>query len=116
MVAFVVPAALPCGDHFANLTGGRRRGAVTGISLFDEFRPTGAVAGLAEMKKSLAFRVVMQDTQKATLTDAEADATREILAAVAATKSTGRDCGPNENNDKFWGYTASSSRFFGANV
>jgi phenylalanyl-tRNA synthetase beta chain len=62
---------------------------VTGISLFDEFRPAGAVAGLSESEKSLAFRVVMQDTQR-TLTEAEAGAAREILVAAASQKHGAR--------------------------
>jgi phenylalanyl-tRNA synthetase beta chain len=87
-VAFVVPAALPAATLLQTLQAAAP-GAVTGISLFDEFRPTGAVAGMSETEKSLAFRVVMQDTKK-TLTDAEADATREILVAAAANKHGAR--------------------------
>jgi len=62
---------------------------VTGVTLFDEFRPSGAVSGLAETEKSLAFRVVMQDTQK-TLTDAEADAAHQKLVAAAAREHQAR--------------------------
>ena len=64
-------------------------GFVTGVTLFDEFRPSGAVSGLAETEKSLAFRVVMQDTQK-TLTDAEADAAHQKLVAAAAREHQAR--------------------------
>ncbi|HEU4709100.1 MAG TPA: phenylalanine--tRNA ligase subunit beta [Methylophilaceae bacterium] len=47
-----------------------------GIALFDVYKGK----GIAENKKSLAFLVLMQDTQK-TLTDAEAD---EVMAKVLA--------------------------------
>ena len=47
---------------------------VSEIGLFDVYRGK----GIAEGKKSLAFLVLMQDTQK-TLTDAEAD---EVMAKL----------------------------------
>ena len=47
---------------------------VSGIALFDVYRGK----SIAENKKSLAFLVLMQDTQK-TLTDAEAD---EVMAKL----------------------------------
>jgi phenylalanyl-tRNA synthetase beta chain len=87
-VALVVDAGLPSATLLATL----REAAparVVGVSLFDEFRPANTVAGLSETEKSLAFRVVMQDTQK-TLTDAEADAAREILVAAATKKHGAR--------------------------
>jgi phenylalanyl-tRNA synthetase beta chain len=52
---------------------------VTSISVFDLYQGSGIPAG----KKSLAFRVVMQDTER-TLTDAEADAARDALAGLLA--------------------------------
>ena len=50
---------------------------VTHISLFDFYRGK----GIAEGRKSLAFRIVMQDTGR-TLTDAEADAARDRIVAL----------------------------------
>jgi phenylalanyl-tRNA synthetase beta chain len=47
------------------------------VSLFDLYQG----ANLPRGKKSLAFRVVMQDTER-TLTDAEADAARDALVAL----------------------------------
>jgi len=55
--------------------------AVQAIRLFDEYRGKGIEKGL----KSLAFRVVMQDTAK-TLTDGEADAAMVQLTQVLAAK------------------------------
>jgi phenylalanyl-tRNA synthetase beta chain len=51
-------------------------GFVRSVRLFSVYRGS----GLPQGKKSLAFRVVMQDTAR-TLTDAEADATRDTLVA-----------------------------------
>jgi phenylalanyl-tRNA synthetase beta chain len=50
---------------------------VQSVRLFSLYRG----AGLPSGTKSLAFRVVMQDTER-TLTDAEADAARDALAAL----------------------------------
>jgi phenylalanyl-tRNA synthetase beta chain len=58
-----------------------RPAAVQEIRLFDVYRGKGIPAGL----KSLAFRVVMQDTAK-TLTDGEADAAMAQLTQVLAAK------------------------------
>ena len=54
---------------------------VTSIRLFDLYQGTGIPAG----KKSLAFRVVMQHTER-TLTDAEADAARDALVGLLGRK------------------------------
>ncbi|MCK9282918.1 MAG: phenylalanine--tRNA ligase subunit beta [Rhodocyclaceae bacterium] len=54
---------------------------VTGIELFDLYHGK----GVAEGRKSLAFRVVMQDTQR-TLEDAEVDAAMASLIAMAEQK------------------------------
>lgn len=51
---------------------------ISELALFDQYRGKGVEAG----KKSLAFRVVMQDTQK-TLTDQDADAAMAQLVAAA---------------------------------
>jgi phenylalanyl-tRNA synthetase beta chain len=50
---------------------------VTHVGVFDLYQGPNLPAG----KKSLAFRVVMQDTER-TLTDAEADAARDALVAL----------------------------------
>lgn len=54
---------------------------VADVRLFDVF----AGKGLASNEKSLAFRVVMQDTEK-TLADADADAVVDALVRAAATE------------------------------
>ncbi|HEY6241202.1 MAG TPA: phenylalanine--tRNA ligase subunit beta [Burkholderiales bacterium] len=58
-----------------------RPAAVQEIRLFDVYRGNGVQSG----KKSLAFRVVMQDTAK-TLTDAEADAAMAQLTELLSDK------------------------------
>ena len=54
---------------------------VGAVSLLSVFRGAGVPPG----RKSLAFRVVMQDTER-TLTDAEADAARDALVALLGRK------------------------------
>ena len=54
---------------------------VASITLFDLYQGEGVPVG----RKSLAFRVVMQDTER-TLTDAEADAAREALVGLLGRK------------------------------
>ena len=54
---------------------------VQSVTLFSLYRGAGLPAG----RKSLAFRVVMQHTEK-TLTDAEADAARDVLVALLGRK------------------------------
>ena len=54
---------------------------VQSVRLFSVYRGAGLSAGT----KSLAFRVVMQDTER-TLTDAEADAARDTLVALLSRK------------------------------
>ena len=54
---------------------------VTGVTLLSLFRG----AGVPPDRKSLAFRVVMQDTER-TLTDAEADSARDALVALLGRK------------------------------
>jgi phenylalanyl-tRNA synthetase beta chain len=54
---------------------------VQAVRLFSLYRGSGLPAG----KKSLAFRVVMQHTER-TLTDAEADAARDMLVALLGRK------------------------------
>jgi phenylalanyl-tRNA synthetase beta chain len=54
---------------------------VASLRLFDLYQGSGIPAG----RKSLAFRVVMQHTER-TLTDAEADAAREALVSLLGQK------------------------------
>jgi phenylalanyl-tRNA synthetase beta chain len=58
---------------------------VQAVRLFSVYRG----AGLPQGKKSLAYRVVMQHTER-TLTDAEADATRDALVALLERKFSAR--------------------------
>jgi len=58
---------------------------VQDLWLFDLYRGKGIAAG----KKSLAFRVVMQDTSK-TLTDAEAEAAMAQLLQLLAKRVSAR--------------------------
>jgi len=54
---------------------------VASVRLFDLYQGAGIPVG----KKSLAFRVVMQHTER-TLTDAEADAARDALVSLLGQK------------------------------
>ncbi|MBI4290773.1 MAG: phenylalanine--tRNA ligase subunit beta [Betaproteobacteria bacterium] len=79
-VALVVPESAPVQallDEFEHV----RSAAVREIRLFDIYRGKGVGLG----QKSLAFRVVMQDTAK-TLTDAEADAAVARLTEILVSK------------------------------
>jgi phenylalanyl-tRNA synthetase beta chain len=58
---------------------------VRSVRMFSLYRGPGLPAG----KKSLAFRVVMQDTAR-TLTDAEADAARDALVALLGRRFSAR--------------------------
>jgi phenylalanyl-tRNA synthetase beta chain len=51
------------------------------VKLFDLYRGSGVEEG----KKSLAFRVLMQDTQK-TLTDGEVDAAMQRVISILTTR------------------------------
>jgi phenylalanyl-tRNA synthetase beta chain len=76
-LAFVMDAAIPVGDVLAALQQSAAP-IVFDLALFDQYRGR----GIAEDQKSLAFRVVMQDTQR-TLTDAEVeDAVAKLADAV----------------------------------
>ena len=72
--------AIPVSDILEELTRNRPP-LVQDIRLFDFYRGKGVERG----KKSLAFRVVMQDTAR-TLTDAEADAAMAQLTELLAAK------------------------------
>ena len=62
---------------------------ISSISIFDQYRPAKPGGDLTETEKSLAFRVVMQDTQR-TLTDAEAESMKQNLVDAAITKHRAR--------------------------
>jgi phenylalanyl-tRNA synthetase beta chain len=67
-ISVTVPDAIRVQDVLADLTA-HCPASVEAIHLFDHYRGPGIESG----KKSLAFRVLLQDTQK-TMTDAEVDA------------------------------------------
>ena len=77
-LAVLVPESAPAQGLLDALLGGCPA-SVQEIRLFDVYRGKGIPAG----QKSLAFRVVMQDTAK-TLTDGEADAAMAQLTRVLA--------------------------------
>jgi phenylalanyl-tRNA synthetase beta chain len=79
-VAVVVDDSLPAGSLLKEMNRFCPPG-VQEIRLFDFYRGKGVERG----KKSLAFRVVMQDTAR-TLTDAEADAAMAQLTELLAAK------------------------------
>ena len=79
-VALVVDAAVPAEVLLAAMES-QKPPIVASIRLFDFYQGPGVPTG----RKSLAFRVVMQHTER-TLTDAEADAAREVLAGLLARK------------------------------
>jgi phenylalanyl-tRNA synthetase beta chain len=75
-VAVLLPADVTA-QAVLDLIEAHKPAAVTRVSLFDLYRG----ANIPEGRKSLAFRVVMQDTGR-TLTDAEADAARDLIVAL----------------------------------
>ena len=79
-LAVLVPDSVPAQALLDELAKSRPA-AVQSIRLFDLYRGKGISAG----QKSLAFRVVIQDTAK-TLTDEEADAAMAQLTQVLAAK------------------------------
>ena len=95
-ISLALPAHTPVADLLDTLWQAAGA-AVTAVQLFDHYRPerppadpsSGTQASLAETEKSLAFRVVMQDTQK-TLTDAEADETIARMVTAAQQKHQAR--------------------------
>ncbi len=74
--AVIVDESVPAGDLLAAVKS-FRPALVRDVTLFDLYRGK----GIPEGKKSLAFRVVMQDTGR-TLTDAEVDAVLAELQAL----------------------------------
>jgi len=83
-LAIVLPETVGAGDLMGDLMD-HRPVIVRDIVLFDLYRGKGIEVG----KKSLAFRVLLQDTQK-TLTDAEVDAAVQELLERVRRKFDGR--------------------------
>ena len=79
-MAVVVDAGVPA-QALLDAMEAKKPAIVATVRLFDLYHGTGVPAG----KKSLAFRVVMQHTER-TLTDAEADAARDALAGLLASE------------------------------
>jgi phenylalanyl-tRNA synthetase beta chain len=75
-IALVVDAGVPV-QALLDAAGAEKPPIVQAVRLFDLYQGANLPAG----KKSLAFRVVMQDTER-TLTDTEADAARETLVGL----------------------------------
>jgi len=79
-VALLVDSAIPA-QALLDALEAEKPPIVRAVRLFDVYQGPNLPSG----KKSLAFRVVMQDTER-TLTDAEADAARDALVALLGRK------------------------------
>jgi phenylalanyl-tRNA synthetase beta chain len=79
-IAVVLPARVSAGAVLASISA-QKPAIVRQVTLFDLYQGPNLVSGAPPGSKSLAFRVVMQHTEK-TLTDAEADAARDELVAL----------------------------------
>lgn len=75
-IAVLVDVGVPA-QVLLDAAGEANIGIVQAIQLFDHYQGP----NLPEGRKSLAFRVVMQDTER-TLTDAEADTVRQTLVEL----------------------------------
>ena len=75
-MALLVDAAVPA-QALLDAMAAEKPPIVTSVRVFDLYQGQGVPEG----RKSLAFRVVMQDTER-TLTDAEADAARDLLVRL----------------------------------
>ena len=75
-IALLVDAGVPA-QAFLDAVQAEKPAVVQRVWMFDLYQGQNLPAG----KKSLAFRVVMQDTER-TLTDAEADSARDALVAL----------------------------------
>ncbi len=75
-IALLVDAGLPV-QTLLDAVRTEKPAIVQEVTVFDLYQGRSLPAG----KKSLAFRVVMQDTER-TLTDAEADSARDVLVAL----------------------------------
>ena len=87
-IALVVNADTRAGALLATLKAAADA-RISSIELFDQYRPQKAGGDLSESEKSLAFRVVMQDTQS-TLTDAEAESMTQKLVDAATIEHRAR--------------------------
>jgi phenylalanyl-tRNA synthetase beta chain len=83
-LALVVPDAVGA-QALTDCLRAHAPGIVRELRLFDVYTGRGIAAGA----KSLAFRIVMQDTEK-TLADADADAALAVLVDAAAAAFGGR--------------------------
>jgi phenylalanyl-tRNA synthetase beta chain len=79
-IALVFPEEIPLQAVFDAMEA-EKPPIVRSVRLFSLYRGS----GLPDGRKSLAFRVVMQHTER-TLTDAEADAARETLVSLLGRK------------------------------
>ncbi len=79
-ISMLFPLETPAGAIFEAIEA-EKPAIVRALTLLSLFRG----AGIPSDRKSLAFRVVMQDTER-TLTDAEADAARDALVALLSRK------------------------------
>ena len=79
-MALLVDSAVPA-QALLDAMAAEKPPIVSSVRLFDLYQGPGVPAG----GKSLAFRVVMQDTER-TLTDAEADAARDQLVGLLGAK------------------------------
>jgi phenylalanyl-tRNA synthetase beta chain len=79
-LAIVVDESLPIDTVLETLASGLP-GVVSEVALFDVYRGIGVEEG----KKSLAFRVVMQDTEK-TLTDQQVDAAMQQITEMLTSR------------------------------
>ena len=79
-ISMLFPLETPAGAIFEVIEA-EKPPIVRALTLLSLFRG----AGIPSDRKSLAFRVVMQDTER-TLTDAEADAARDALVALLGRK------------------------------
>jgi len=81
-IALLVDAEVPA-QVLLDAARAEKPAIVLDVAIFDLYQGPNLPAG----RKSLAFRVVMQDTER-TLTDVEADSARDALVAL-----WGRRCG-----------------------
>jgi phenylalanyl-tRNA synthetase beta chain len=79
-MALLVDSAVPA-QALLDAMEAEKPPIVVHLKIFDLYQGEGVPRG----KKSLAFRVVMQHTER-TLTDAEADAAREALVSLVGRK------------------------------